>query len=99
MSEIVYAPKPVAIRYRPAPNPYRGMAADGYTTRSGAVTSYEVQLTGDPAWRWRRLMCWQFSNIGTVFVRVHGKCMVVCDTDLPFRSQVPLDGSALKIDL
>lgn len=60
--------------------PRYGMAADGYTTRSGAPTSYMIRLAGES--RWRRLMIWQFSNIGTLFVRVKGKPKIVNDSDL-----------------
>ena len=48
--------------------PRWGMTADGYTVRSGAPTAIMVRLEGET--RWRRLMVWQFSNAGTVFVRV-----------------------------
>ena len=57
--------------------PRYGMAADGYTKRSGAPTSYMIRLEGET--RWRRLMVWQFSNCGTLFVRVAGKPLVVRD--------------------
>ena len=61
--------------------PRYGMAADGYTVRSGAPTSYMIRLSGEK--RWRRLMCWQFSNCGTLFVRMRGVCYVVRDHDVP----------------
>ena len=57
--------------------PTWGMAADGYTLRSGAPTSILIQV-GDSA-RWRRLMCWQFSNAGTLFVRIKGVEYIVDD--------------------
>lgn len=49
-------------------NPTEGIAPDGYTKRSGAPTSYMVQLNNLK--RWYRVMVWQFSNVGTCFVRV-----------------------------
>ena len=61
--------------------PRYGMAADGYTLRSGAPTRYMIRLAGDK--RWRRLMCWQFSNAGTCFVRVGGANLVVNDYMMP----------------
>ena len=59
--------------------PRYGMTVDGYTKRSGAPTSYLVRLDGEK--RFRRLMCWQFSNAGTCFLRLRGECLVV--TNLP----------------
>ena len=61
--------------------PRYGMTADGYTKRSGAPTSRLVRLEGEK--RWRRLMVWQFSNVGTCFVRINGVAYVVRDSDLP----------------
>ena len=56
-------------------SPKYGMCADGYTKRCGAPTSYMVQLDGSK--RWRRVMCWQFSNAGTLFVRVNKEEYIV----------------------
>lgn len=61
--------------------PRYGMAADGYTLRSGAPTSLLIRLEGEK--RFRRLMCWQFSNAGTCFIRIDRQPMVVRDCDLP----------------
>ena len=61
--------------------PRYGMAADGYTTRAGAPTGLMVRLEGET--RFRRLMVWQFSNSGTCFLRTKGRCVVVCETDIP----------------
>jgi hypothetical protein len=61
--------------------PRWGMAADGYTLRSGAPTSWMVRLKGET--RWRRLMCWQFSNAGTLFLKVKGQCLIVSETQIP----------------
>ena len=61
--------------------PRYGIAADGYTLRSGAPTSRLIRLEGEKIWR--RLMCWQFSNCGTLFVRVLGESLVVRDSELP----------------
>lgn len=55
--------------------PRYGMAADGYTLRSGAPTSRMIRLEGEKIWR--RVMCWQFSNAGTLFVRVKGQPLVI----------------------
>jgi aminoglycoside phosphotransferase (APT) family kinase protein len=58
-----------------------GMCADGYTKRSGAPTSLMVQLKGETIWR--RLMVWQFSNAGTLFVRIKGECVTVHEHQIP----------------
>lgn len=75
-----YLETPIA-EVRVTERPRYGMAADGYTLRSGAPTSRLVRLEGEKIWR--RLMVWQFSNAGTAFVRVRGKCLVVRDYDIP----------------
>jgi len=66
---------------RQTETPRYGMSAEGYTLRSGAPTSWLIRLEGET--RWRRLMCWQFSNAGTCFVRILGREFVVRDCDLP----------------
>ena len=63
--------------------PRYGMAADGYTLKSGAPTSYMVRLDGET--RWRRVMCWQFSNAGTLFLRVKGESLIIRDHELRAR--------------
>lgn len=70
----------VEVRYDPPP-PGTGMTREGYTKRSGAPTSRMIRLQGER--RWRRLMVWQFSNMGTLFVRLDGKPHVVREEDLP----------------
>ena len=69
------------VEVRHTETPHYGMAADGYTLRSGAPTSRMIRLEGEK--RWRRLMVWQFSNAGTCFVKIKGKCLVVRNCDLP----------------
>ena len=79
----------MAVEYLQAPivavkltaTPRYGIAADGYTIRSGAPTNKLIQLQGDS--RWRRLMVWQFSNAGTLFVRVKGVPLIVNEYSLP----------------
>ena len=63
------------------PTPRWGMTVQGYTLLSGAPTSLMVRLAGEK--RWRRLMCWQFSNVGTCFVRVSGEDLIVNEYDMP----------------
>jgi hypothetical protein len=58
-----------------------GMTRAGYTVRRGAPTSRMIRLAGEK--RWRRLMVWQFSNCGTLFVRIAGQPLVVNEFDLP----------------
>ena len=63
------------------PTPRYGMGADGYTLRGGAPTSKMIKLAGEK--RWRRLMVWQFSNVGTLFIRIKGQALVVNEHSLP----------------
>lgn len=65
--------------------PRYGMTADGYTKKSGAPTSYLVRLEGQS--RWRRVYCWQFSNAGTLFVRIGGVPLVVLESEIEQASQ------------
>ena len=55
-----------AITYHPT----TGMCVDGYTKRSGAPTPYMVQIDGGK--KWYRVMVIQFSNVGSIFIRVGG---------------------------
>ena len=77
---VTYLTTPIAA-VKQTERPRYGMARDGYTVRSGAPTSTMIRLEGEA--RWRRLMVWQFSNMGTCFVRIGGKCHVVPDCDIP----------------
>lgn len=61
--------------------PHYGLTVDGYTVRSGAPTSRMIRLEGET--RWRRLMIWCFSNVGTLFVRIKGEPRIVREFDLP----------------
>lgn len=62
---------------RQTEQPRYGMAADGYTLRSGAPSRFLVRLDLDK--RFRRVMIWQFSNAGTAFVMVKGQPLVIRD--------------------
>lgn len=55
--------------------PRWGRTADGYTKQAGAPTGYLIRLRGEK--RERRVMCWQFSNVGTFFVRIRGKAHII----------------------
>tara|TARA_R100000808_G_scaffold10699_1_gene28270 strand:+ start:922 stop:1248 length:327 start_codon:yes stop_codon:yes gene_type:complete len=44
-------------------------------------TSYLIRLEGEK--RFRRVMCWQFSNVGTLFVRIKGTPYIVREYDIP----------------
>lgn len=57
--------------------PRYGMCVDGYTKRSGAPTSILIRLKNEKIWR--RVMVWQFSNVGTCFVRILGKEYIIPD--------------------
>ena len=61
--------------------PQHGMTVYGYTKKSGAPTSLMIRLEGEKIWR--RVMCWQFSNAGTLFVRILGENLVVNEWDIP----------------
>lgn len=78
---VTYLTTPIVeVRHDPPPRG-SGMTRDGYTKRSGAPTSRMIRLQGEK--RWRRLMVWQFSNLGTLFVRLDGKPHVVREEMLP----------------
>mgnify|MGYP001177579211 CR=1 FL=1 len=62
-------------------NIYNYMTACGYTKRSGAPTSYMVQLKGSN--RWYRVMNYCISNSGTLFVKTKDNpFLVVRDYDI-----------------
>lgn len=61
--------------------PKWGMTVDGYSKRCGAPTHLLIRLEGEK--RFRRLMCWQFSNVGTCFLRIQGEDIVVSDHLIP----------------
>lgn len=61
--------------------PNYGRTRDGYTTRSGAPTSLLIRLEGEK--RWRRVMVWQTSNMGTCFVRHGGENLIVRTDSIP----------------
>ena len=48
-------------------NIYNYLTVAGYTKQSGAPTDTMVQLEGSN--RWYRVMCYQISNSGTLFVK------------------------------
>ena len=58
----------------------RRLTAEGYTPRSGSPSDWMIRLEGEN--RWRRVYCWQFSNAGTLFIRVNGQPIVVRDYEL-----------------
>lgn len=58
----------------------RRLTADGYTPRAGSPSDWMIRLEGEN--RWRRVYCWQFSNCGTLFIRVNGQPIVVKDHEL-----------------
>ena len=60
--------------------PRARLTADGYTVKSGSPTRYMVRLEGET--KYRRLMCWQFSNAGTLFLRIKGENVVVPSSDV-----------------
>ena len=58
----------------------RRLTADGYSLRSGSPSDWMRRLEGEN--RWRRVYCWQFSNAGTLFIRVNDQPIVVRDYEL-----------------
>jgi len=80
-SKVTYLTTPIVeVRNDPPPRG-SGMTSAGYTKRSGAPTARMIRLQGEK--RWRRLMVWQFSNMGTMFVNIDGKPHVVREEDIP----------------
>jgi hypothetical protein len=78
---VTYLTTPIAeVRNDPPPRG-SGMTREGYTKRSGAPTAQMIRLQGEK--RWRRLMVWQFSNLGTMFVNISGKPHVVREEMIP----------------
>ena len=83
---VTYLTTPIVeVRHDPPPRG-SGMTRDGYTKRSGAPTSRMIRLQGEK--RWRRLMVWQFSNLGTMFVNIDGKPHLVREEMIPQESAV-----------
>ena len=81
MSDVTYLTTPIVeVRNDPPPRG-SGLTRDGYTKRSGAPTARMIRLQGEK--RWRRLMVWHFSNLGTMFVNIGGKPHVVREEMLP----------------
>ena len=66
---------------RETTQPRWGIAADGYTYRSGAPSNLLVRLEGET--RWRRLMFRQFSNVGSYFLKIDSKEVPVSDWQIP----------------
>lgn len=78
---VTYLTTPIEeVRHDP-PRRGSGMTREGYTKRSGAPTSRMIRLQGEKIWR--RLMVWQFSNLGTLFVNIGGKPHVVREEMIP----------------
>ncbi len=82
MSTVDYLEKKIA-EVKRTETPRYGIAADGYTLRSGAPTNMLVRLDGEK--RFRRLMVFQFSNAGSTFLRVGGKVLFVHDYMIPIQ--------------
>lgn len=78
---VTYLTTPIEETRRDPPPRGSGMTREGYTKRSGAPTDLMIRLRGEK--KWRRLMIWQFSNIGTLFVRLGGKPHVVREEMIP----------------
>ena len=70
----------------------RRLTAEGYTPRSGSPSDWKIKLEGEN--RWRRVYCWQFSNAGTLFIRVNEQPIVVRDYQL-FEAKREYDGGEL----
>src|SRR5512143_1301177 len=78
---VTYLTTPIEETRRDPPPRGSGMTREGYTKRSGAPTDLMIRLQGEK--KWRRLMIWQFSNIGTLFVNISGKPHVVREEMIP----------------
>ena len=78
---VKYLTTPIAEVRDDPPRLGSGMTREGYTKTSGAPTDRMIRLEGEKTWR--RLMVWQFSNLGTMFVRIKGEPLVVREEDIP----------------
>ena len=91
---VTYLTTPIVeVRNDPPPRG-SGMTRDGYTKRSGAPTARMIRLQGEK--RWRRLMVWQFSNLGTMFVNIAGKPHVVREEMIPQEAAISREHHATK---
>lgn len=70
-----------AVESRRHGNPALRLTQDGYTRNEGSPTCYQVRLKGET--RWRRVYIWQFSNIGTNFVKIKGENIIISVPPLP----------------
>lgn len=74
MSDVRYLTQEIsAVRLTEVPR--HGVTKSGYSVRSGAPTAALIRLSGEKIWR--RVYVWQFSNLGTRFVRVKGEPIVI----------------------
>jgi hypothetical protein len=60
--------------------PKYGRSPSGYTYSNGAPTRYKVKLEGEHLFR--RLQCWQFTNVATYFLRISGVEYIVPEAEL-----------------
>lgn len=90
MKDVNYLETPIAAK-RIVEAPRYGLTVGGYTTRAGAPTPYMIRLEGEN--RWRRVMCWQFSNVGTCFVVIKLVPFIIRDGTL---ENVPLPGEGVE---
>lgn len=91
---VTYLTTPIEETRRDPPPRGSGMTREGYTKRSGAPTDLMIRLQGEK--KWRRLMIWQFSNIGTLFVRLNGKPHVVREEMIPTAREAAAPSHATK---
>ena len=54
------------------------MTVAGYTKQSGCPTNFMVQINGSN--RWYRVMCYQVSNSGTLFIRTKDNPFLVVNS-------------------
>src|SRR5271170_5626076 len=91
---VTYLTTPIVEVRNDPPTRGSGLTRDGYTKRSGAPTARMIRLQNEK--RWRRLMVWQFSNLGTLFVRIDGKPQVVREEMIPQEGAVSREHHATK---
>jgi hypothetical protein len=84
MSDAKYLTTPIADVRDDPPRLGSGMTRAGYTKSSGAPTERMIRLEGEKTWR--RLRVWQFSNMGTLFVRIKGQPLIVREENIPVRT-------------
>lgn len=73
MTQITYVPEPTRVRVYRLDWQIAGLfqTASGYGRK--LTTGYQIQLPGDPPWRWRRVYAVCYSNAASYYVLIRGE--------------------------